>query len=324
MKANQEQFDIFAFDATWNRRPTTPTLHSDLCQSDRSAASQDCLTLTSSVREISSRYSFCVNALGAQILANNKVIQLAAAAEVGLPMPATLISNDAQEIREFANRFGGQVIAKALTPASWAGEGIQFHTYSKRIRPEDMEASSIESAPAIFQQYIEKAFELRVTIMGDTFITAVLHSQSTDYGRDDWRLDQAGLKVTQGELPGALQNKLTQLMRKLGLVYGAADLIVTPAGEFVFLEVNEAGQFLWVERFCPEIPMLDCFTQFLLSRNPRFRYEEPAAPLRVRDYRAAEATFLKRFSAEELSRAYSANRPSLEPDKDGAAMRSVE
>jgi D-alanine-D-alanine ligase-like ATP-grasp enzyme len=37
------------------------------------------------------------------------------------------------------------------------------------------------------------------------------------------------------------------LMRRFGLVYGAIDLRLTPEGRYVFLEINPAGQFLYVE-----------------------------------------------------------------------------
>ena len=32
------------------------------------------------------------------------------------------------------------------------------------------------------------------------------------------------------------------------LVFGAIDMIVTPAGEYVFLEINANGQYLWIEK----------------------------------------------------------------------------
>ena len=37
-------------------------------------------------------------------------------------------------------------------------------------------------------------------------------------------------------------------MARLGLIYGAIDLRQTPAGDYVFLEVNPAGQWLFVEQ----------------------------------------------------------------------------
>ena len=49
------------------------------------------------------------------------------------------------------------------------------------------------------------------------------------------------------ELPDEIQLKLLKLHAALGLTFGAYDLIVTPNREYVFLEVNPAGQWLWLE-----------------------------------------------------------------------------
>lgn len=37
------------------------------------------------------------------------------------------------------------------------------------------------------------------------------------------------------------------LARRLGLSYCALDLVVTPSGDYVFLEVNPSGQYGWLE-----------------------------------------------------------------------------
>jgi glutathione synthase/RimK-type ligase-like ATP-grasp enzyme len=37
-------------------------------------------------------------------------------------------------------------------------------------------------------------------------------------------------------------------MSELGLVFGAVDFICTPAGEYVFLEVNPGGEWGMLER----------------------------------------------------------------------------
>ena len=56
-------------------------------------------------------------------------------------------------------------------------------------------------------------------------------------------------------------------MASLGLKFGCFDFIVTPDGEYVFLEVNEAGQFLWIEGHCPELKMLSEFCHFILREG---------------------------------------------------------
>lgn len=41
---------------------------------------------------------------------------------------------------------------------------------------------------------------------------------------------------------------LLALMERLGLVYGAIDMRLTPDGRYVFLEINTAGQWLFIEQ----------------------------------------------------------------------------
>ncbi len=35
-----------------------------------------------------------------------------------------------------------------------------------------------------------------------------------------------------------------------GLNYGAIDLILSPEGQYYFLEVNAAGEFFWLDKIC--------------------------------------------------------------------------
>lgn len=81
------------------------------------------------------------------------------------------------------------------------------------------------------QEYIEKAFELRVTVVGNRIFACRIDSQlqQDDTGKIDWR-----------------QGYGTYL-RRMGLNFGCFDFIVTPSGEYVFLECNPNGQWLWVE-----------------------------------------------------------------------------
>lgn len=57
-------------------------------------------------------------------------------------------------------------------------------------------------------------------------------------------------------------------------MHGSFDLIQTPDGEYVFLEMNEMGQFLWLEERLPEIPALNMFASFALNPSNTFEYRE--------------------------------------------------
>jgi ATP-binding cassette subfamily B protein len=56
-------------------------------------------------------------------------------------------------------------------------------------------------------------------------------------------------------LPDDVAAALLRLLDLSGLQYGAADFIVTPAGDHVFLECNPAGEFSWLEQEAPHFPI---------------------------------------------------------------------
>ena len=57
-------------------------------------------------------------------------------------------------------------------------------------------------------------------------------------------------------------------MDALGLNYGAFDFIVTPEGRHVFLEVNPAGEFMWLMRN-PGLPIHEALADVLSGRAAR-------------------------------------------------------
>jgi len=81
------------------------------------------------------------------------------------------------------------------------------------------------------------------------------------------------------EAPARTRNLLTpaclesckELARKLKLVHGSLDLIEEEDGSITFLEVNEMGQFLYLEERVPELSLLAAATAFSLDPRPDFR-----------------------------------------------------
>ena len=64
-------------------------------------------------------------------------------------------------------------------------------------------------------------------------------------------------------------------MHALGLVYGAIDMRLTPNGEYVFLEVNPAGQWLFIEQATGQ-PISAAIAEALIARAPS--HPESALP----------------------------------------------
>lgn len=178
-----------------------------------------------------------------------KPYQLQVAQAAGLRIPPTLISNDPAEVRAAFERFTGAMVAKAVR-IGYAEPGGQPHAiYTSRVEEDHLRHDrDIELAPVIYQRLIPKRCDVRVTIVGEQLFAAEIHSQDDPAARIDWRRTaNPELPHSPVALPVELQAKLLRLMAHLGLVYGAVDLAHTPSGEYVFLEVNPSGQWLWLE-----------------------------------------------------------------------------
>ncbi len=182
----------------------------------------------------------------------NKPLQSQVAAEAGLLVPETLITTDPREAVRFWERWRGEVIHKTFggfTVQNPRGKALAI--YTSRVTREDLETfgEDIRHAPVLFQNYIPKAFELRVTVVAERVFACAIHSQDSPRTRDDWRrYDFDRVRHRPYLLPAEIQMKLLKFMKELRLVFGAIDMVVTPDNEFVFLEVNPSGQWGWIEK----------------------------------------------------------------------------
>lgn len=204
---------------------------------------------------------FWVNHPSRDDVAHRKSYQLRIAQEVGLSIPRTLISNNPQDVKEFVTRQGyGRTIYKAFsaTEQEWRETRI--------LRQEELDLlDNVQYAPVIFQEYIEASCDLRITVIGNNIFPAAIYSQETAY-KVDFRMDMFNARIEPITLPTALEDQLHNLMTRLGLSYGAIDMRLTPDGKYVFLEINPAGQWLFVERQTLQ-PIAACLARLLSTRN---------------------------------------------------------
>jgi glutathione synthase/RimK-type ligase-like ATP-grasp enzyme len=177
-----------------------------------------------------------------------KPFQLSLAARIGLPIPATVITNDPSAIRKAFDQFGA-MIAKPVRRGHITQNGHTSAIFTSQVLKEHLdEIESARYSPAIYQPLIPKRFDVRVTIVGRQVFAAAIGSQSDPAAAIDWRLtSNPVLPHYPMKLPGRLTDQLQQLMESLGLTFGAIDLIQNTDGEFVFLEVNPNGQWLWLD-----------------------------------------------------------------------------
>ena len=174
--------------------------------------------------------------------AARKVYQLNLARQVGLRIPETRITNNVEEARSFVSRHGAsRTVYKAFagTEAAWRETRV--------MRPGEIEQiEDVRFAPVIFQEYIPAGVDLRITVVGERLFPAAIYSGGTEY-EVDFRMVMSSAEFEEVMLPHEVAESLLALMQRLGLVYGAIDMRRTPEGEYVFLEINPAGQWLFVE-----------------------------------------------------------------------------
>jgi len=194
--------------------------------------------------------------------ASRKAFQLRLAAEIGLAVPRTLITSDPERARRFVRSQGlGRTIFKTFSATH------EVWRETRLVEEEDLELiASVRQAPVIFQEYVEADVDLRVTIVGERIFAAAIHSQGTDYPID-FRMSLGQAKTEPAELPDEVRRHLLRFMARLGLVYGAIDLRRTPGGEHVFLEINTAGEFLFVEERTGQ-PISHALADWLAGSSP--------------------------------------------------------
>lgn len=179
------------------------------------------------------------NSLEASKTASLKVLQLTVAQQLGLKIPNTLISTDITEVEQWFSTFEGNAVFKMF-------HGVDFAVLETRklLREHLVEAWRVTKCPVIFQQYIPGYFDVRATVVGNEVFFARLNYQEHD-GIIDSRLTQQ--EALHAEAPVELQAKLIELVRRLGLRYGAIDLRRSITDEWIFFEINPEGQYLWTE-----------------------------------------------------------------------------
>ena len=229
--------------------------------------------------------NFWINPPAAAMDAENKLVQLRAAHRCGLQFPRTLVSFDPAEIRRFVANHG-PVVYKPFQTHTWqdTDSGRMYSTYARVVDADMLDDESLRQCPGIYQSLVDKAHDIRVTIIGDRFFPALL-SGNGDEVFVDWRVGSLvdGNRPIATTLPAGLEDKLSRLMRELGLVFGCVDLAVDHEGNAHFLEINQAGQFLFLEQDMPELPLLRA-TCAMLAEGRRAYSLDAFPDARYHDY----------------------------------------
>jgi len=235
--------EVLRVDAVWLWRLWPPRLDERLDARHRAAAGREAMVCLSGLLDLLGDVRW-IDAIDVNRAAENKPRQLRLARALGLTIPPTLITADPAAARAFFAAHDGQVIAKLQTPLAHSMQGAGGLP-TRLLRAHDLAAmDGLRHCPMVFQRFVPKRYELRIAwVDGRAFVGALDGAKCGV----DWRHESTAEWEMQA-LPAVVHERLARLMAQLGLRQGAIDMIVTPDGDHVFLEVNPHGEWGMLER----------------------------------------------------------------------------
>lgn len=200
--------------------------------------------------------------------ADSKSYQLVTATKLGFQTPETLITNSPEEAEQFVKDIGDYVTIKTLhSPGILTENQERISLFTRRLSKNKVLPfiKRVKNCPVILQPYIEKLFELRITVVGDKVFPCAISSQNSRRTLEDWRrYDLLNTPHKPYTLPPDLEQKCIALVKTLELMFGCIDMIVTPDNEYVFLEINPNGQWLWIEQLTG-LPIAKTLAKLLIA-----------------------------------------------------------
>lgn len=287
----------------WNRRGQIPHVSDSLNRSDRIVAKNESAYVLDSLGQLlaaANPDALIVNPFCRAKAANPKLQQLAIARDLGFRVPATLVSNDPDQIRAFFDHHRHAVVAKQHIPFAWRtrkGELLISATTALERRHLDDDAA-LAASPMIYQELLPIRNEIRLIAFGRSSfaMNQVREAPVKRQGFVDIRYENVDRHAF--TVDARLAALCRRYMDATGLMYAAFDIAQAPDGDYVFIEANESGQFLFLEDLVPDLTILDAFCQFLASGDPDFRYRHDRG-LRFAQFEKTDAAvrFHERYNA---------------------------
>lgn len=198
--------------------------------------------------------------------AEAKPAQLQRAAACGFRLPRTLISNDPDRVRAFADEIAGPLVYKPLSSGILHEPDGLRAIYATRLEAADvddwLDPDAIRLAPHQFQECVtSKAYDLRVTAVGHRLFPIAIHT--TDPDQLDWRTDYDTLTYQHLELPPGVAAGIRRYLAAMDLTFGAFDFVVDRAGTLWWMECNPNGEWGWLTE-ATDAPIAGALAELLL------------------------------------------------------------
>lgn len=181
----------------------------------------------------------------------NKLIFLDACKQINIRIPNTLVTRKKSELIPFFAKHKNGIIVKSLASnfhycvTKSEVEQIWQYGITNSVDETKLKLVPEEFDLSLFQEKLDKKFELRVLFVAGICFPQIIFSQKHDFSEVDYRQGLGDKEMRQSNvgLPQEITDQINRLMAFLDLNIGCVDIVVTKQNEYVFLEVNPSGIF---------------------------------------------------------------------------------
>ena len=227
---------------------------SSVCVPSLKDANQERIAFNDSLSALRSLIQACparwINSWQAYQFHKEKPLQLSTVKQLGVRIPATLVSNDPEEVIEFA-----QSQKRLIFKPVYGGAHTQFINQS-HLQPKRL-SLVLSLSPVTIQEYIPGT-NIRTYVIAESIYAAEIRSNSLDFRED---LEAELIPI---ELPEYIQQQCLAITKALMLEWTAIDWRLSPEGEYLFLEANPSPMFLHFERQTA-FPLTEQLVKLLMS-----------------------------------------------------------
>lgn len=234
--------DLSAVSGIYYRRPTSFEFHPELAENERRWSAVEARMGFGGLLATLEPWLNHPHRIG---YAEYKPVQLSSAVAAGLLVPRTLVTNEPETARAFVTDVGLAVCKPFSGSGVYCDEGFR-QVFCSVVGPEQCADERISRTMHLFQEWVPKDYEVRLTVVDGQFFAARIDGRS-EAAYVDWRADYGALSYQAVETPKFVRSRVNALLDRLELRFGALDFVVAPDGEWWFLECNPNGQWAWIE-----------------------------------------------------------------------------
>ena len=170
-----------------------------------------------------------------------------------IKIPKSIVTQNKNDAVLFFDSLNKKVISKPVSiPFSIVNEKGTYMSYTSKIDERDIKSLPDFFVPTLFQEEIEKRFEIRTFVLDNKTYSMCIFSQNNNQTKIDFRVydEEKPNRLSPFNLPPEIEKDIFKILNHYDIDCASLDLIYTSKKEFYILDINPIGQFGMVSLPC--------------------------------------------------------------------------